>query len=219
MFLGHVGVGLALKKIDRDLNAGWLVGASLLNDVALWSLVTVGLEQANIPADFAEKHFLTFDFPISHSVLGTILRSGIVFLFAMILVKGAHRIRAGIAVALGVSLHWVCDLIEHVPDLPLTTSSSPKFGLGLWQNMPVALGVEILFAVIGLWIYFRGATHISSPKKWGMVALVTAIGGLTVYGGLAASPPPGVMTLAISSLATNLLVIAFAFWLDRRTIR
>ena len=216
MLVGHVGVGLALKKIDPELNAGWLVGASLLSDIVLWILILVGIEQVTIPADFNLKHFLTFDFPLSHSLVATVLRSAVVFAFAFYFVKKHHRVLAGVAVALGVLLHWVGDLLEHPPDLPLATSSSPKLGLGLWETMPVALGIEILLAALGLWIYFRLSTEISSAKKRGMVALVALVAALTVYGGLFSPPPPGVIPLAASSLATNVLLVAIVFWLDRR---
>lgn len=215
MFLGHVGVGLALKKIDPQLNVGWLVGASLLNDVVLWGLTIVGLEQITIPPDFAQTHFLTFDFPYSHSLLAAVLRSAIVFIVAFLLVQKHRRLLAGLAVGLGVLLHWVCDWIEHIPDLPLAGSASTKFGLGLWRVMPLALGIEILLAAVGIWIYLKSPAEVSSRRKWFVVAVTTLIGALTVYGGLFSPAPPGTVTLAVSSLATNILVIGLFFSLDR----
>lgn len=220
MFVGHIGAGLALKQIDKDLNAGWLVGASLLSDIVLWGLTVAGLELVVIPDDFADKHFLTFQFPYSHSLVATIFGSVMVGTMAYLLVRKHRRLVAGIAVGLSVLLHWVCDWIEHLPDLPMAGAGSPKLGLGLWSRMPLALAVEVAFALIGIFIFFRMTTAISPWKKWGMAALVLVTAILTVYGGLASPPPPGVMPLAVSSLATDLLVIAITLWLDHpRTIR
>lgn len=220
MFLGHVGVGLALKKADPKLNVGWLVGASLLTDIVLWGLVIFGVERVIIPPDFADTHFLAFDFPYSHSLLATIVRSVLVFAVAYLIIRKHRRMIAAATLGSAVFLHWICDWLEHIPDLPVAGSDSAKLGLGLWKVMPVALGIEILLAALGLWIYFRTAAEVSSRRKWLVVALTAFIGALTVYGGLFSPAPPSPLAVAWSSLATNILVIGLYFSLDRpRTIR
>ncbi len=219
MFLGHVGVGLALKA-DAKINVGWLVAASLLNDIVLWALVLLGVEHVIIPPNYSEIHYLTFDFPYSHSLLITLLWSAIVLALALAVLRHPKRAMAGLTLAAAVLLHWVCDWIEHPSDLPLAGGESYKAGLGVWNAMPVALGVEILLAVLGLWLYLKTAADISSRRKWLTVFLTAFIAVLTVYGGLFAPAPPGEIPIATSSLATNILVVVLYFSLDRtRTIR
>ena len=52
MFIGHIGVGLGLKRIDRTVNVGWLIGACLLLDILLWVFVFLDLEGVRIPEEY-----------------------------------------------------------------------------------------------------------------------------------------------------------------------
>ena len=63
MFIGHLGVGLALKKAEPRANLGWLFAAAMLPDLVLWSLVLAGVEQSRVPSDYAERRYLGFEFP------------------------------------------------------------------------------------------------------------------------------------------------------------
>lgn len=216
MFLGHVGVGLALKKAEPKLNVGWLVTASLFLDIVLWVLVLIGAEHVAIPPNYSDIHFLSFDFPYSHSLVAALLYSALAFGVGCAVIRTSKRLRAGIILGAAVFLHWTCDWIEHTQDLPLAGSSTQKLGLGLWDQMPKALGIEISFAAVGLWLYLTHSTEISSLRKWLIGLLTFFIAGMTVYGGLLAPAPPGETPLAVGSLATNILVVVLYFSLDRR---
>jgi hypothetical protein len=69
MFIGHLGVGLALKKVEPRPNLGWLVAAAMLLDIVRWVLVLAGIEQGHVPEDYAQRRYLTFVFPYSVSSL------------------------------------------------------------------------------------------------------------------------------------------------------
>jgi hypothetical protein len=45
--------------------------------------------------------------------------------------------------------HWFLDALVHAPELPLAGSNSTMVGAGLWNNMPLALGIEALILVAG----------------------------------------------------------------------
>ena len=49
MFVGHLGVGLALSSRSRRFRLGTLLGAALLLDVLLGIFVLAGMEQVIVP--------------------------------------------------------------------------------------------------------------------------------------------------------------------------
>ena len=80
--------------------------------------------------------------------------------------------------------------------------------------MPVALVVEALIALAGLFLH---GTSLSLVRKaWlavlSILALASTVAGMTV-----APAPPSAMAMAASSLATLVPFGAWAVWLGRRT--
>src|SRR5271165_6277606 len=146
MFLGHVGVGLAFKRAVPSVSAGWLVAGALLLDFLLGLFVLAGFEQVYVPADFARRHYLTFSFPWSHGLLATLVWSALAAGVTAGLVRGPARGWAALAVAAAVASHFLCDAVEHLPELPLLGPTSPQLGLGLWRWMPWALALEAALA-------------------------------------------------------------------------
>ena len=73
MFAGHVGVGLAIARVERQINPGVFITAALLLDLVLWLLVLLGWESVSIPADFSNTHQPDFVFPYSHGLLATVI--------------------------------------------------------------------------------------------------------------------------------------------------
>lgn len=60
---------------------------------------------------------------------------------------------ATVVVAAAVFSHFLLDFLVHIPELPLLGEASPKVGLGLWNQMPVASVVGILLvAAVGGWL-------------------------------------------------------------------
>lgn len=219
MFAGHIGAALAIGRAERRINIGVLVFAALLIDFALWLFVLLGWESVLIPADYTTTHQPVFDFPYSHSLLAIVAWSALagaaVFLWYPRLKD--PKLRAAVFVALAVFSHWLLDDLVHVAGLPLAGAGSSKVGLGLWQNMPVALTIEGLILVIGFGLFLAGSGLTLARKLWlSVLALVTLV--FTVVGMTVAPPPPSVTAMAASSVVTVLVVSALAGWIGRQRL-
>ena len=217
MFAGHVGAALAIGRVERRINVGVFVFAALLLDLVLWLLVLFGWEFVTIPADFASTHQPEFVFPYSHGLLAAVAWSalaGVVTFVWYPRLSGA-KFRAAAFVALAVFSHWLLDALVHLPELPLAGESSTKVGLGMWRNMPVALMVESLIALAGLWLFLSGA-GLSRGRKTGLAVLSLFILAFTVVGITVAPPPPSVTAMAASSFFTIVIVGVIAGWLGKR---
>jgi len=216
MLAGHVGAALAIGRAERRVNVGAFVIAALLLDVLLWLFVLLGWESVSIPADFANTHQPRFVFPFSHGLLAGIawsaLAGGVAFLCCSRLKQA--RLRAAALVAAAVFSHWLLDALVHVPELPLAGDGSPLLGLGLWQNLPVALAVEALVVFAGIGLFVPGA-RLARWKRVALAALALVLLVFTVVGMTAAPAPPSANSMAAGSLATILVVCALACWFGR----
>ena len=121
MFAGHVGVAVALGRVERRLNLGAIVLAALLLDVVLWLLVLAGVEHATIPADYAQRHYLLFDFPYSHGLVAAFAWSLLTALATWYWLRRQRswRARAALVAGLAVLSHFLLDALVHVPELPV----------------------------------------------------------------------------------------------------
>ncbi len=220
MFVGHLGVGLGLKKVEPEVNLGLLFFATLLLDFLLGIFVLMGIEQVHVPADYASLHYLMFTFPYSHGLLASLIWAALAFaLTRWLWPKGkANGMRAGIVVGAAVFSHWICDLIEHVPELPLLGENSPKLGLSLWNHLGVALGLEILLTVGGLILYFQASHGVSRPKRYGVLALAVLLALFTMTQ-LVATTPLSATGAAVGWVVQPLIIGGIAFWLDQRDHR
>ena len=95
MFVGHLGVGLALSSRSRRFRLGPLLGATMLLDVLLGVFVLARMEQVIVPPDFATGHYLEFVFPYSHGLLNSLLWASLTAGLAgagwLLLGRGARR--------------------------------------------------------------------------------------------------------------------------------
>src|SRR5262249_7898883 len=155
-----------------------LVMAALLSDFLLGIFAAIGLEHATIPSDYTTRHYLLFTFPYSHGLLALIVWAA-VFGFLVSREYAADPKQIGVVVALVVLSHFVLDGLVHVASLPLAGENSPKFGFGLWNHLPLELGIETVMAVIGVAMYWSLAgASFSAVGHYGIaifVALVTAM--------------------------------------------
>lgn len=216
MFAGHIGAALAIGRAERRVNVGAFVAAGLLLDFVLWLFVLLGWESVVIPADFAATHQPEFVFPYSHGLLAALLWSlaaAVVALAACVELKPGRLVAAGLFAA-AVFSHWVLDALVHVPELPLRGANSTKVGLGLWQNMPVALAVEAGIVVAGLTLFLSGSA-LPRTRKLGLATLCLLVLGFTVLGMTVAPAPPSAPAIAASSLASIVVVCALVSWFGR----
>ncbi len=217
MFAGHVGAALAIGRAERRVNVAVFVAAALWLDLVLWALVLLGWESVTIPADFAATHQPAFVFPCSHGLLASVVWAALAALVAWAALPrlGPARVRAAAIVAAAVFSHWLLDALVHQPELPLFGATSPKLGLGLWQNLPLALAVEAAIVVAGLWLFVPGA-GLTRAKALGLAGASLAILGFTIAGMTIAPAPPSAQAMAASSLVTLVVVCLLMCWLGRR---
>lgn len=211
MFIGHVGAALAAKRFAPKTSLGILVFATGFLDLIWPIFLILGLEHVRIaPGITRVTPFDFYDYPFSHSLLavtGWALVVGLGY-FAI------NRYRTGAwVVAFGVLSHWFLDWVVHRPDLPLWPGGMAKYGLGLWNSMPVTLAVESSVFAAGLWLYLattRAKDHTGSWALLGLIVLLVA----AWMGALFGAPPPSEKAVAWGSL--SLWIVPFwAAWVDR----
>ena len=217
MGVGHAAVALASARFAPRVNAGILVFAAFLADFLLGIFALAGLEQAHVPANYESAHYLTFTFPYSHGLVPLLLW-GMIFgaIVAIAQTKGrgaAFFICAGLVVS-----HFLLDGIVHVAGLPVLGNSPPKFGLGLWRNMPLELGLETLLTFIGVAIYlvFIGQR---APRlaRYGIPIFMVILTLLT-WTQLFLNTPPQDSELIFSWIAMPVFFAAIPWVLDRKRI-
>ena len=210
MFLGHLAVGFAAKRVAPKASLGVLLGASELIDLLFPTFVLIGWEQVRYEP--VANPFLapSFHYPLSHSLAMTAM-----WALAAALVYGLiTRYWIGsLVVGLAVVSHWVLDLISHKPDLPLYPGKSPMLGLGLWYSVAVTVVVELLMLGAGIWLYLsvsRGRDRIGTFGLWLFVALM-----LLIYVSMLFSPPPPDQSAFAWVGVAFVLFLLWAHWFDR----
>jgi hypothetical protein len=216
LFAGHVGVALVIGRVERRVNVGVFVTSALLLDFVLWLLILFGWESVNIPDDFSTTHQPHFVFPYSHGLLAAGGWSALAGAFALWLYSHLKEAkwRAVVLVAVAVFSHWLLDALVHRSEMPLIGSSSATVGLALWDNMPVALGVEAVIVALGLCLFLPGS-GLARRNSSALCVLVLIILMFTVIGMTVAPPPPSVSAMAGSSWVTLIVACGLIAWLGR----
>jgi len=218
MFVGHIGVGLILRKVAPEINLGVLLFASLLLDMLLAIFVLAGWEQIVVPANYARLHYLNFIFPYSHSLVAAVGWSLVVMGASYGVWRSAPnriRLRVSVAIAAAVLLHWVCDWLVHPPQLPLAGKDYAVVGAGLWNHLEWALLAEVLLVAFGLTLYLRSVSRTSRIRRWGMIAMICLLTVMAVAGQAMVTQPPAPTAVAVSLLIQALVVSGAGAWLDR----
>lgn len=212
VFLAHFGVGFGAKRLAPAVSLGSLFLAAQFIDLLWPSLLMLGIEQVTILRDHSQHPPLLFThYPISHSLLMVLVWSALVaFVYRLL----RPYPRGALVLGAAVCSHWLLDLLVHRPDLPLYPGSSTLAGLGLWEALPAAIGLELLIFSAGIWMYYRSTVAIDRRGKWGLWGLVIFL--LLIFGADMAGgePPPSVNALAWIGQAQWLLV-AWGSWVDR----
>jgi hypothetical protein len=218
MFAGHLAAGLVLKKMERRINLGWLFFAAQFHDFLLGILILLGLEQIHIPANFAQTHYLTFTFPYSHGLAASIAWSALAFGITYTVLPrwtSKERKQSGLAIALAAFSHFVLDWFVHTPELPLLGDDSPKIGLSLWNNPPLALTLETTLVILGFVFYLVMVKPKTNLTRYGIAVLMILITTLTVTGQLFTNTPPPTNGAAMSWIFQPFLICGLAYWFDR----
>ena len=210
MFIGHLGLGLGLKRAAPAVSLGTLFMAVEFVDLLWPTLLLLGAEQVEIAPGITAVTPLDFvDYPISHSLL-MMASWGLLFGGVYWAIK---RSRTGAVVCgLAVVSHWFLDWLMHRPDLPLYPGNSPLFGLGLWNSLPATMLLEFALFAAGLAVYLRTTRAIDRKGTigiWSLAAFLIAVHLSNLFG----PPPPSVQAIAWAGHAQWLLVAA-GYWVD-----
>jgi membrane-bound metal-dependent hydrolase YbcI (DUF457 family) len=211
MFIGHLGVGFAGKKIINKPSLGTLFFAAQFIDL-LWPLLLIlGIEKVKIdPGNTALTPLNFTHYPVTHSLFGVLIW-GIIFGIIYYLIK--KDLKSSIWLGALVLSHWILDLLVHKPDLQLIPWSEFRIGLGLWNYPAVSIMLELLIFSAGIYLYMK-VTKAKNKKGvyalWGLVLFLLIIYITNIFG----PPPPSVQAIGIMG---NLqwLIIIWGYWIDR----
>jgi membrane-bound metal-dependent hydrolase YbcI (DUF457 family) len=198
MFIGHFAIGLVASRLDKRLGLGTALFASQIPD-ALWPyFLLTGVEKVAIaPGDTAMTPLRFDSYPWSHSLL-MVAVSGALMALVYRGFGGAPRAASFLA-GLATS-HWFLDFITHRPDMPLLPWGDSRFGLGMWNSVPLTVSVEGLMFAAAVWIYARGRRM--SAGFWALIATLGLMYMANVFG----PPPPGISAIALSMITLVPLV-------------
>lgn len=210
MFIGHHAVAFGSKRAAPRVSLGVLMAAAMFLDL-LWPLLTLaGIEHFRIdPGNTALTPLDFYDYPISHSLATSIVWS---LLAALAYYAWKRTPRDAAIVGALVLSHWVLDFITHRPDLPLWPGG-PKVGLGLWNNVPATVAVELVLFGTLLQSYVRATKprdRIGSIGLWSFVVFIAIVFLLN----LVSPPPPSWQAVSWTALAAWLFV-PWAWWFDK----
>ncbi len=220
MFIGHYGVGFALKKADKNISLGLLLFASQFVDIVWGLLLLSGIERVNIVPGITAANPLDFVYyPYTHSLAATVFWTASIYLvFRILPVKwGSSENRAAFVMAAAVVSHFFLDLLVHIPDLPLLGDDSYKLGFGLWNHPMLAYVVEGCIFLAGVWMYLKCTTGKTFAGKYGIIIFAGFLLVLNLLN-LFAPPPPSPTVLAAFGLGYHVLFSGVAYWIDNKRI-
>lgn len=210
MFIGHYGLGFALKRAAPRASLGWLVAAVSLLDLLWPILVLAGVEVVRIDPGNTKLAPLDFvSYPYSHSLL-LVCAWGL--LLGGLYLSRTHYRAGAVAIGLGVVSHWVLDLLVHRPDLPLYPGG-PRVGLGLWNSPVAEIGIESAIFAIGVGVYLATTRARNATGRWAFWSLVALL-VIAHAVNLAGPPPPSPAAIGAAGLLMWLFPL-WAWWIDR----
>ena len=212
MFIGHYGVGFALKKLEKRMSLGFLFILVMLPDILLYIFVLLGIEKVSFVKGITKANplYLIY-YPFSHSLISNILLALFIFIAFRLLSPSRTPFRL-VIVGIAVLSHFFLDFLVHIPDMPILFDSM-KVGLGLWNNLPLSYSIETAIFVSGFLVYIFTVKEYRTGKKIG-ISVLAAIMLAINFSTLSGTVPPGVNIFVISNLAVNIVIIGLAFWLD-----
>ncbi|CAG1000764.1 MAG: hypothetical protein OIN86_02310 [Candidatus Methanoperedens sp.] len=220
MFIGHYGIGFALKKIEPRLSLGLLIFGAIMLDILFGLFLLTGLEHAKIvPGATVVSPFEFYDYPLSHSAVGALLWATAAFLAYWLWPKGdrTRRKRPAFVLAAAIFSHFILDVISHTPDMTIFGNNSLKLGLSLWNSLEGTMIVELGLLFIGIALYRNATSSISSSGKYGLALLVLMLIFFFIAN-IFGPPPPDMISVAVTMTAGQIALVALAFWVDRNRI-
>ncbi len=80
MFIGHYGIALAAKRVDKNIPLGLLFFATQFADILFFTLVLLGIESMSFVPGITVVSPLDFTYyPYSHGLAASLIWSGLFF--------------------------------------------------------------------------------------------------------------------------------------------
>lgn len=179
MFIGHYGAAYAAKTVAPKVPlAAYFVAVQAL-DVLFSVFVLSGIEHMEIVHKYTSYNpYRLYDMPITHSLVGSLG-----WALAVAIVARMIRLprRESLWLGLAVFSHFILDLPVHTPDLSIAGNDTARLGLGLWNNVPLVIVLELLI-LLGGWMFFSRSKRSDAtfPKQRnrifvGLLALLTVV--------------------------------------------
>ena len=206
MFIGHFAPAFAARAVTSESpSLGTLFVAAQLVDIAFFVLVLGGIEHLRmVPGITAMNPLDLYDYPITHSLLGTAAWAAGFALLVAVLLRNAV---AATWAALVVLSHWLLDWISHRPDLTLT-GSGETYGLGLWNYPVAAIVVELGIFGLAFWWWLSRTKGPSLPPVI-LAAVMFVMQAYNWFGPEPQSADPAFLFLGLFAFG---LMIALAYW-------
>ena len=211
MFVGHLSVALAAKRLEPEISLGTLVLAAVLADLITFPLLLARVESFRLDAQFPTNRMLG-DIPYSHSLLMDLLWAA---LFACAWFLRRRHGRAALLLFAAVLSHWILDVVSHRPDMQLAPGLRTFLGLGLWNSLSATLALEGGIWLLAIILFIRAAPPARPIAFWIGVALCTLLWIGNVTNG--ANPDP--VRAGIGGLVVFSLIVAWAYWINPRVAR
>lgn len=213
MFVGHLAVAIAAKKVDRSTSLVWYLAAANLVDLLWPILLMAGVERVRIDPGNTAFSPLNFEwYPWTHSLF----MAGVLgCLFGIVARHFGVSKRGSVAVAALVPSHWVLDFLTHRPDLPLQPWGGGVYGLGLWNSIAGTFLVEGALWVLSVGL-FLSVMRLQGWKGhlalWSFVLVSTFMWATGPF----SPPPPDASSLAYFALI-GWIILPWGWWIERGT--
>jgi hypothetical protein len=211
VFIGHYAVALGAKKAAPSVKLGTLVFAAQFLDLLWPILLLAGVEHVRVIPDAAPfKRLDLYDYPLSHSLLMTLIWSALIGGAYYLLHK---QIRNAVIIGCAVLSHWILDFISHTPDLPLAPGLTPLVGLGLWNSTAATIVIEAGLFLTGVIFYFcatRPKDTVGKYAPWTLIVFLLVGYVASIF----STPPLDPLPITLMAL-TMWLLIPWAYWIDR----
>jgi hypothetical protein len=211
MFVGHLSLALAAKRLDSEISLGWFVAAVILLDLVWPIFVLTGVERVSIiPGATAFTPLLFVYYPWSHSLTMSIVWG---VLLAIVARSAGYSDRTSWVLAALVVSHWVLDFVSHAPDMPLWRGESPRLGLGLWRSIPATLIVEGSMWIAGIVLYLfprRAKNIVGIAAFWSLVLFTTIVWASSPW-----SPRPTSIRALAFFAVSGIILIPWSILADR----
>lgn len=210
MFVGHLAVGLAGKRMEPKISLGTWMLAVMLADLIAFLFLMAGVERFYVEPGVAVNR-MAGDIPYSHSLLMDAVWGSL--FAACYFFRRRYRPGAWLLFAAALS-HWVLDVISHRPDMLLAPETHRALGFGLWNSISAALAVEGGFWLLAIIFYVRAtrAKRLAGSYAFWIGAILLT---LAWYGNIKSGVDPNPARAGITGLIFFSLMVAWAYWMDR----